>query len=200
MKRNSVFAWIVVVVCLLVLGCGKKKGEKPAASSGGPPASAGADKVAADQGVRRLREVKKPDDTARPAARPDQARPGEARADDSDKKPEARPEAAPPVKGQAQAQMLVIGWKGGGIEGVKRTPEQAKALAAKVSAMAAKGNFTKLVKKYSDGPNKDSGGKTAAMTAKDAVALFKPVFKLQVGQVSKVVKGDDGYYIFKRIK
>ena len=36
-----------------------------------------------------------------------------------------------------------------------------------MAAEAAKGNFSKLVKKYSDGPNKDSGGKTLPMTEKD---------------------------------
>ncbi len=101
--------------------------------------------------------------------------------------------------GAAEAQVIIVSWKGA-MDGVKRTKEQAKALADKVVAQAAKTPFAKLVSQYSDGPNKDSGGKVPPMTKKDASAVFQPVFSLKPGQVSKVVEGPNGYYIFKRIK
>ncbi len=101
--------------------------------------------------------------------------------------------------GAAQAQVLIVSWKGA-MDGVKRTKAQAKALADKVLTETGKTPFEKLVAKYSDGPNKKSGGKVPAMTKKDASEVFQPVFALKVGQVSKVIEGPNGYYIFKRIK
>ena len=127
----------------------------------------------------------------------DEAREGAPReGDDTEDKTPTDPTARP---GSIQAQMILIGWKGGAGD-AKRTPAQAETLAKKVIAEAKKEkNFSKLVDKYSDGP-KTNKGRTPPMTPEEAAPIFKPVFKLKVGDVTAPVKGSKGYYIFKRIK
>lgn len=206
LKQLTVLAALAV---LFTLGCGKKKEEDKAKKE-----------AEARKGVTEARYDEARPGEARPGearpgeARPGEARPGEARpgeaSPDEARPAEARPDEARPdearpadarlATGQVQAQQILIAWKGSG-EGIKasRTKEQAKTLAENVAKQAAKGDFCSLVKKYSDG-SKDDCGKLMPMKESEAIDMFKPLFKLNVGGVTQVVTGPDGYYILKRIK
>jgi len=172
--------FFVVIAMVASSGCGKKgtKANQPDKSAGTPAPQAPVD-TATDQGMQ-----------------PDQAAMAAPAGQPAGTQPTAATEKVP--AGAVQAQMLIIGWKGVR-DGAKRTKEQAKALATKVVRLAASKPFGSLVKTYSDGP-KANGGKTPAMTQKEASKIFTPVFGLQVGQVSQPVEGPDGFYVFKRIK
>jgi len=182
----GVVAGVFVVIAMAASsGCGKKSNsEKQPAKSAGTATPQAPVAPAADQGTQ-------PDQAAM-AARAGQPESGQA----AGTQPAATTEKIP--AGSVQAQMLIIGWKGAR-PGAKRTKEQAKALSTKIVGLAASKSFGTLVKTYSDGP-KANGGKTPAMTQKEASKIFTPVFGLQVGQVSQPVEGPDGYYVFKRIK
>ena len=191
MKKTRTIHWLAAVALIATAatpGCSKKKEEK------------GAKKAEPAAAVQKGEEQKAVDAAApktepRQAAQKDGAKQTDEAAQGTD---QAKPDEKVPA-GAAQAQVIIISWKGA-MDGVKRTKAQAKTLADKVLAETAKTPFGKLVAKYSDGPNKDQGGKVPPMTKKDASAVFQPVFSLKVGQVSKVVEGPNGYYIFKRIK
>jgi hypothetical protein len=186
-KRAIIPATLLALVfplCATLAGCSQKKGEpaKETKQSTQPKNANTAKTAAAPDAV----PLEKPRDAD--GAGGNQDTPGSEELAD----PTAKP-------GSAQAQWILIGWKGGAGDS-KRTQEQAKQLAEKVAKEAqTEKNFTKLVKKYSDGP-KENGGKTAMMTESEASAVFKPVFKLEKGAVSKPIKGPSGYIIFKRIK
>lgn len=192
--KRILFLGALTLCALLAVGCGKKKdagAEKQAKSRASqddtPKETEGQDGTEGqsgkegkgtegEEGVADSREGDGTDDTQ----------------DTTPTDPTARP-------GSIQAQMILIGWKGGAGD-AKRTPAQAETLAKKVVSEAKKEkNLSKLVDKYSDGP-KTNQGRTPPMTPEEAAPIFKSVFKLKVGEVAAPVKGSKGYYIFKRIK
>jgi hypothetical protein len=170
-------------------GCDKKKGEDQ---------KAGAEPPASEAEAPEAEEPGKGGTDGGEKAAPDPRAAGEG---DAGGQPEAKTPTDPTARpGSAQAQMIIVGWKGGAGK-AKRTEEQAKALAEKVVKEAKKGDkkFAELVLKYSDGP-KENGGRTAPMTETEASKAFKPVFELKKGEISDPIKGPGGYFVFKRLK
>jgi parvulin-like peptidyl-prolyl isomerase len=84
---------------------------------------------------------------------------------------------------------------------VTRTKEEAKKLAADISAKAKKGqDFAALAKQYSDEPGaKDRAGSLGKFGKGQMVKPFEEAaFALKPGEVSGVVETDFGFHVIKR--
>lgn len=86
-------------------------------------------------------------------------------------------------------------------QSVTRTKAQARKLARKLAAMAAKkpASFAALAKKHSDGPSASRGGDLGSWRKGQMVPSFDAaVVQLRVGQVSSPVETPFGYHVILR--
>jgi peptidyl-prolyl cis-trans isomerase NIMA-interacting 1 len=122
---------------------------------------------------------------------------------------EAKPAASPAASAQKPperviVQHVLISYKGvkRAKPGVTRTKGEAKELAEKVRTMALdpNGDFTELVKKYSDDPAAiERLGSTGWMKHGDMAKPFEEAaFGLRLFEISPVVETPFGYHVIKR--
>ncbi|AGB41756.1 PPIC-type PPIASE family protein,tetratricopeptide repeat protein [Halobacteroides halobius DSM 5150] len=81
----------------------------------------------------------------------------------------------------------------------KRTTKEAKAKANEILAKIKNGQeFSKMAKKYSEGPSGKKGGRLGSFAHGQMVPAFeKKAFSMSVGEVSKPVKTRFGYHLIK---
>ena len=117
--------------------------------------------------------------------------------------PAPAPTPAPAPEQRIGASHVLIQYKGSLRAGpsVTRTKEEAKKLAADISAKAKKGqDFAALAKQYSDEPGaKDRAGSLGKFGKGQMVKPFEDAaFALKPGDVSGVVETDFGFHVIKR--
>jgi len=66
-----------------------------------------------------------------------------------------------------------------------------------IRKLKIKGNFTKLAKQYSWGPEKKKGGLLHPIYKGEEPPGFQILFKLRKGQISPIIKSPYGFHIFK---
>lgn len=70
-------------------------------------------------------------------------------------------------------------------------------VARKAMAELKKGlSFNEVAERYSEGPEKSSGGDLGFVADSDFPEIFSEAFKLPAGKISDIVKSDYGYHIF----
>lgn len=84
---------------------------------------------------------------------------------------------------------------------VTRSDSQAKKLAEEVRRLAVQNpeNFIQLAKEHSDFKCSDVGKLGWVKYNQLHPALAEPVFKLEIGEISKVIASPFGYHIFQRV-
>jgi NIMA-interacting peptidyl-prolyl cis-trans isomerase 1 len=85
-------------------------------------------------------------------------------------------------------------------DGIKRTKDEAKALADEIHKKLLNGeDFAELAKKYSDCPSKSVGGDLGTFSpGRMTPAFSKAVMAMKVGEISAPVETPFGYHVIKR--
>lgn len=113
----------------------------------------------------------------------------------------AKPPAAEPTAVAAQHVLVAYAGAKDAPKGVKRTKAEAKARAEEVASKAKSGgDFTELVKSYSDDPAaKERMGSVGKFTRDKMVKPFSDAaFALEVDATSGVVETPFGFHVIKR--
>jgi hypothetical protein len=201
--RSITLAAVAILGLSLGLAGCKKKTAKEGGAQGAPGSASMEAMEEDDMGQPPPRPVERGEDGMDPEPMdPDPMSPPDREPADGEM---AAADPSLPTEGQAAARMILIPWKDAEnvVEELKRTKEEAKALAETVlkeaKAKPTEDNFSTLVKKHSAGPTKESGGKVGPFGPKDVPAyIAKAVFALKKGGISDLVETPSGFHIFMR--
>lgn len=121
------------------------------------------------------------------------------------------PSASRPATGQGPARpqvttiaarRIVIRWLGcpGSNPSITRTESEARAFAEELRRRAKAGeDFAELATKHSDDASKSRGGALGRFSRGDvAGTTVAAAFELAIGDVSEVIRADDGFHLFLR--